>query len=161
MRPLLTILFLFLVTMGRGQVISATQSSLNAAISAQAAQSLQVDLLVPQSVDFITSTDYNTGKSYGNYFGVRVKSTVPWLLSVKAISPFSSPNNSMPSEILNLQSNINGNGWIPISQNTSTLLRYWNRMITNYVTVAAKFNPGWKYAGGSYNTTVLFTLTPE
>lgn len=129
-------------------------------------QSLTVEQINSAPIQFVNADDYNSGKQYPNYLKLTVVSTVPWLVTVRAIDgQFGSINSSsnMPVSLLNLRGHNNSGSFGPIalSNASQTFLVGLNNQIQSVFFVDLSLNPGWNYSGGSYSTNLLFTLTPQ
>lgn len=117
---------------------------------------------------FNTAANYQSGKTTLNYTTVAVKSNVDWIISLKAQSTYFTPqtvgaSTDMPATVLGFR--LNGNpGFITMST-TSQTLKLGNNgnaaLAGNTFNIDMFFNPGFNYAGGLYNISLLYTLSAQ
>jgi hypothetical protein len=140
---------------GAGTVQSATGS-----ITLMSAQSVEVELLNASPIQFTNTTSIDNGLEIQGFFRVTVISSGLWLLEVKALaSTFSSNTGSeMPVSIMSLRRNTD-HQFTPVTGAGQLLLTSPSTNIKNVIDVDARFNPGWNYQSGLYNTMLNFTLT--
>jgi len=117
---------------------------------------------------FTTASDYQNGKTITNYATIAIKSNVDWLVSVKAQSTYFTPqtvgaSNDMPASVLGIR--LNGNTTFLTMSTTSQTLKTGtdgNAAASGHTfKVDMKFNPGFNYAGGLYNMSVMYTVTQQ
>lgn len=130
--------------------------------------SLKSEVLTPNAINFVSAADYNnsTGKNFSNYIRLSVVSTLPWTISVQSLSSnFTNLTNSVivPVSIMSLMAHNTTNSFQRINTNTSlqTLLYSTSTSISTVHYVDVNVNPGWKYSGGHYTTTLQFTISQQ
>ena len=163
-RILIVLLILFTITQTHAQTWSTTGSGtidigtvMNVALSNQAA-----------TPSFTTAANYTSGKTTLNYTTVAVKSNVDWIISLKAQSALFTPqtvgaSNNMPASVLGFR--VNGNPTFITMTTTSQTLKMGSNgnaaLAGNTFNIDMFFNPGFNYAGGLYNISILYTLTAQ
>lgn len=154
---------------GQSGGTSTNAASVSGTILFLPIQSLRVELTNNAPMEFLTANDYNspTGKQYNNYMRVFVTSTIPWVVGIKAVSETFYSNtpgaSDVPVNLITLRGHNSQTQFGPIrlSNAQQTLLHATNNAIHTIHDIDINVNPGWKYAGGSYRTTLLFTLTSQ
>lgn len=174
MKNILLFCSLFLTELAAGQTAQFSSASANAAsvdgtILLSPIQSLRVERTNNFPIEFLNANDYNnaSGKQYNNYLTLYVTSTVPWMITVRAVSESfvdkTTPSLSIPVSIMKLCARNNTTQFNPLTTSASvqTLLYATDNAIHSTHFVDINLNPGWKYSGGNYSTTLLFTLTSQ
>lgn len=132
-------------------------------------QSLRVELNNSTPILFSDASDYNitSGKDYTNHLKLYVVSTVPWVIGVKAVAEnftgLTAGASEIPVSLLKLTAR-NTNTAFPsvnLSAGVQTLLYATTNNIQTVHDVDLNFAPGWKYSGGNYSTTLVFTLSSQ
>ena len=127
--------------------------------------SLNVVTLGQQTVQFSNGNDYNNGKTYPGYYKVTVANDGPWMVSVRAVSPFFTPASqnasaNIPAEIVSLKASTSAE-YIPLSVAQQNLIFGETGSQGSSFFIDLKVNPSWNYSGGHYNQQIIFTLSPQ
>jgi hypothetical protein len=111
--------------------------------------------------------DYVNGVTTNSYAEVKIKSNNSWILTYAAQSQYftaQSQNGStnMPSTVLSLKPE-SSSVFVPLTTQSKTLVmgnRGSNTDKHNF-DIDINFNPGFKYNGGLYTISILYTLTKQ
>lgn len=127
-------------------------------------QSINIDIMQDQAVEFSRVEDYDNGKFLPGFIKATVISNVPYLVSIMTSgASFSSDARDarpMPVSVISLRDNIS-NQFVNLSATAKPLLINKSHQIQSVYLVDAYFDPGWDYSGGQYNTILSFTLTAQ
>jgi hypothetical protein len=166
MKTIACLLLFFISVVGIAQTNnSVTGNSVQTAtgsINLFNAQSLQVEVAYGGPIQFSTVNSLTNGIEIPSYLRVTVVSSGLWMVDVKAVANtfLSNTTSEMPPTIMSLRRNTD-HQFMPITGSGQVLLTSPNANIKNVIDVDARFQPGWTYQSGVYNTTLSFTLTMQ
>ncbi len=127
---------------------------------------LELDPQNDISFNFATSDDIEKGVIKSQFTRFKIRSTRPWTLSVKTLTPYFSASGSyasqnMPPSVLGIRKS-NGSEFIPLAYADVPLFsgsRGGTFTPGNDFKADIKFTPGFDYSEGYYFITLLYTLT--
>jgi len=159
MKRIISFLVILATTAGHAQ---NNVQSVGGTINLSNVQSLEVESLYNLPIVFSSPEDYNNGITIPSYFRLTVISCSQWIVDVKAISTGmnSAQGGEMPVGIISLKGNV-VNDYVPISNAPQSILVSTNTKIKNVADIGVRFNPGWNYTAGQYNTSLVFTLSAQ
>ena len=135
-------------------------------LNLSAAMELDLDPKTDISFIFSTSNDIEYGVTKSQFARFKIKSTRPWTLNVKTLTPYFSgsgpyASHDMPPSVIGIKKS-NTSDYTPLSFSDIPLFS-GNRggVLTpgNDFKADIKFTPGFDYSEGYYFITLVYTLT--
>ena len=146
--------------------VTKTFNNTQARLNLNAALELEIDSENDVSFNFLTSSDIENGIVKSQFTRFKIKATVPWVLNIKAQTPYFNTSgrhasNDMPASVLGIKKN-NNTDFIPITFSDMSLSSGGRGDVFasgNDFTADIKFTPGFQYGEGYYYITLVYTLT--
>lgn len=143
---------------------AGSESRISGAVVMPPLQTLTVTTNGSPNISFNSNSDLGNGRELPAFYHLEVKSTVPWVITVRSESEnFTSSGtgaDNIPANVVSVKSSA-GKDFMPVSAAEKTLLTNANDNIVNRFDIDVKINPAWKYSGGIYNLNLVFTLSPQ